>query len=70
MRCLLDIDHLSLLQRQTGVPYSMLSASMARRSLSDFAVSTITFCEQLLGASQMKGEILWNIQVSLEFWDS
>jgi tRNA(fMet)-specific endonuclease VapC len=50
MKYLLDTDHLSLLQRQTGDPYSTLSARMERLPLSDFAVSTVTFHEQLLGA--------------------
>jgi tRNA(fMet)-specific endonuclease VapC len=50
MKYLLDTDHLSILQRQTGEPYSRLSARMERLPLGDFAVSTVTFHEQLLGA--------------------
>lgn len=50
MKYLLDTDHLSILQRQTGEPYSRLSARMERLPLVDFAVSTVTFHEQLLGA--------------------
>ncbi|WP_197047387.1 type II toxin-antitoxin system VapC family toxin [Planktothrix serta] len=49
MKYLLDTDHLSILQRQTGKDYSNLSTRMAQYSLSDFAVSIVTFHEQMLG---------------------
>ena len=49
MRYLLDTDHLSILQRQTGQDYNSLSTRMAHYPLSDFAVSTVTFHEQMLG---------------------
>jgi tRNA(fMet)-specific endonuclease VapC len=49
MKYLLDTDHLSILQRQTGQDYSNLSTRMTRYPLSDFAVSTVTFHEQMLG---------------------
>lgn len=50
MRYLLDTDHLSILQRQAGQDYTNLSTRMARYPLSDFAVSTVTFHEQMLGS--------------------
>jgi tRNA(fMet)-specific endonuclease VapC len=50
MKYLLDTDHLSILQRQAGKDFSHLSTRMVRRPLSDFAVSTITFHEQMLGS--------------------
>jgi tRNA(fMet)-specific endonuclease VapC len=50
MRYLLDTDHLSILQRQAGQDYSNLSTRMAHYSPSDFAVSTVTFHEQMLGS--------------------
>ncbi|NJL40798.1 MAG: type II toxin-antitoxin system VapC family toxin [Leptolyngbyaceae cyanobacterium SM1_4_3] len=50
MRYLLDTDHLSILQRQTGQNYNSLSTRMAQYALSDFAVSTVTFHEQMLGS--------------------
>jgi tRNA(fMet)-specific endonuclease VapC len=50
MKYLLDTDHLSILQRQAGQDYINLSARMANYPLSDFAVSTITFHEQMLGS--------------------
>ncbi len=49
MRYLLDTDHLSVLQRQAGKDYSNLSARMDQYPVSDFAVSTVTFHEQVLG---------------------
>jgi tRNA(fMet)-specific endonuclease VapC len=49
MKYLLDTDHLSVLQRQTGKGYSNLSTQMAHHPLSDFAVSIVTFHEQMLG---------------------
>ncbi|MEG4423715.1 MULTISPECIES: type II toxin-antitoxin system VapC family toxin [unclassified Microcoleus] len=49
MKYLFDTDHLSILQRQTGKDYSNLSTRMAQYPLSDFAVSIVTFHEQMLG---------------------
>ena len=49
MKYLLDTDHLSILQRQTGQDYSNLAARMATNPPSDFGVSIITFHEQMLG---------------------
>ncbi|MDZ8056236.1 MAG: type II toxin-antitoxin system VapC family toxin [Aulosira sp. ZfuVER01] len=50
MKYLLDTDHLSILQRQAGQDYTNLSTRMAHYPLSDFAVSTVTFHEQMLGS--------------------
>lgn len=50
MKYLLDTDHLSILQRQTGQDYTNLSTRMAHYQLSDFAVSIVTFHEQILGS--------------------
>ncbi len=50
MKYLLDTDHLSILQRQAGQDYTNLSTRMADYPLSDFAVSIITFHEQMLGS--------------------
>jgi len=50
MRYLLDTDHLSIIQRETGQDYTNLSTRMARHPLSDFAVSIFTLHEQLLGS--------------------
>jgi tRNA(fMet)-specific endonuclease VapC len=50
VKYLLDTDHLSILQRQAGQDYINLSTRMARYPLSDFAISTVTFHEQMLGS--------------------
>jgi tRNA(fMet)-specific endonuclease VapC len=50
MKYLLDTDHLSILQRQTGNAYDNLLSQMSRHPLSDFSVSIITFHEQLIGS--------------------
>jgi tRNA(fMet)-specific endonuclease VapC len=50
MRYLFDTDHLSILQRRTGVSYGNLSAQVAQHPLSDFAVSIVSFHEQTIGA--------------------
>jgi len=50
MKYLLDTDHLSILQRQVGQGYVNLSTRMANYPLSDFAVSIITFHEQMIGS--------------------
>ncbi len=50
MKYLLDTDHLSILQRQAGQDYLNLSTRMAHCPLSDFAISTVTFHEQMLGS--------------------
>ncbi|MEC4804845.1 MAG: type II toxin-antitoxin system VapC family toxin [Jaaginema sp. PMC 1079.18] len=49
MKYLLDTDHLSILQRQTGQDYRNLVTRMAQYPLSDFGVSIVTFHEQMLG---------------------
>jgi tRNA(fMet)-specific endonuclease VapC len=50
MKYLLDTDHLSTLQRQSGEACINLTFRMSQYPLSDFAVSVITFHEQLLGS--------------------
>lgn len=50
MRYLLDTDHLSVLQRQTGDSYANLSRRMTQHSPSDFSISIVTFHEQMLGS--------------------
>lgn len=50
MKYLLDTDHLSIIQRQAGRDFNNLSTRMAQYPLSDFAVSTVTFHEQMLGS--------------------
>lgn len=50
MKYLLDTDHLSIIQRETGRDYVNLSNRMLSHPVSDFTVSIITLHEQLLGS--------------------
>lgn len=50
MNYLLDTDHLSIIQRETGQDYVNLSDRMSQHPISDFTVSIITLHEQLLGS--------------------
>ncbi len=50
MKYLLDTDHLSIIQRQTGKDYINLSTRIAQYPLSDFAISIVTFHEQIIGS--------------------
>lgn len=43
MRYLLDTDHLSILQRQSGADYHNLVARMAQYPLDNFAISITRF---------------------------
>jgi len=49
MKYLLDTDHISLLQRQTGVDYARLTARIARHRSTEVAFSIISFHEQVIG---------------------
>ncbi|NJK71953.1 MAG: type II toxin-antitoxin system VapC family toxin [Synechococcaceae cyanobacterium SM2_3_60] len=49
MTYLLDTDHLSILQRQTGRDFDNLLTRMSLYPMSDFAVSVVTLHEQILG---------------------
>lgn len=49
MKYLLDTDHISILQRQSGPEYARLTTQIARVSPSELAFSIISFHEQALG---------------------
>ena len=49
MKYLLDTDHLSILQQQSGQDYLALAARLARQPPTDLALSVVTFHEQILG---------------------
>jgi len=61
MKYLLDTDHLSIIQRQTGQDYRNLVTRMAQYPLSDFGVSIITFHEQILGCHAYINRDLGNV---------
>lgn len=50
MKYLLDTDHISFLQRRSSSEFSRLTARMAQHPIEDFALSVVSFHEQLLGA--------------------
>ncbi|MFM8296927.1 MAG: type II toxin-antitoxin system VapC family toxin [Microcystis aeruginosa Ma_MB_S_20031200_S102] len=50
MKYLLDTDHISFLQRRSNSEFIRLTLRMSQHSLSDFALSVISFHEQVIGA--------------------
>ncbi|NET53724.1 MAG: type II toxin-antitoxin system VapC family toxin, partial [Merismopedia sp. SIO2A8] len=50
MKYLLDTDHISFLQRKSGQEFTRLAARIGQHSPNDFALSIISFHEQVLGA--------------------
>ena len=50
MKYLLDTDHISSLQRRSSLEFSRLTFRMAQHSIADFALSIISFHEQVIGA--------------------
>ena len=50
MKYLLDTDHISFLQRRSSSEFSQLTLRMSQHLLSDFALSVISFHEQVIGA--------------------
>ncbi|AFZ15221.1 PilT protein domain protein [Crinalium epipsammum PCC 9333] len=50
MKYLLDTDHISFLQRRSSSEFNRLTMRMAQYSIADFALSVVSFHEQVLGA--------------------
>jgi tRNA(fMet)-specific endonuclease VapC len=50
VKYLLDTDHISFLQRRSSSEFSRLTFRMAQHPRSDFALSVISFHEQVIGA--------------------
>jgi tRNA(fMet)-specific endonuclease VapC len=50
VKYLLDTDHISFLQRGSGSEFSRLTFRMAQHPIADFALSVVSFHEQVLGA--------------------
>ncbi len=50
MKYLLDTDHISILQRQSGREFAILSARISGEARSDLGFSIVSFHEQVLGA--------------------
>ena len=47
---MLDTDHISFLQRRSSSEFIRLTLRMSQHALSDFALSVISFHEQVIGA--------------------
>lgn len=50
MKYLFDPDHVSILQRRSGLGYATLAARVASHPAADLAFSIVSFHEQVLGA--------------------
>ena len=50
MKYLLDTDHVSILQRESGPEFAAESARISRESRDELAFSVVSFHEQVLGA--------------------
>jgi tRNA(fMet)-specific endonuclease VapC len=50
VKYLLDTDHISFLQRRSGSEFTCLMVRMGQHSPTDFALSIVSFHEQVLGA--------------------
>jgi tRNA(fMet)-specific endonuclease VapC len=72
VKYLLDTDHISFLQRRTGLEFANLTARIARHSSADFALSVVSFDEQVIGAhtfinrAQTKTDIIRGYTLLLE----
>ena len=51
MRFLLDTDHISILQKQSGVEFAALTARIAQVSPADLVFCIVSFHEQVLGCN-------------------
>ena len=61
MKDLLDTDHISFLQRRSGSEFSRLTVRMAQHPIADFALSVVSFHEQVLGAHNFINRARTNI---------
>ena len=63
MRYLLDTDHISFLQRRSGQEFTRLIIRMEQHSQVDFALSIVSFHEQVLGVHNFINRARINIDV-------
>lgn len=63
MKYLLDTDHISFLQRRSGTEFTRLTIRMGQHSPQDFALSVVSFHEQVLGAHNFINRARTNIDV-------
>ncbi len=53
MKYLFDTDHITFLQRRLGTEYAAIAARMSQYTAADFAVSVVSFHEQVLGVNAL-----------------
>ena len=59
MKYLLDTDHLSIVQRQSGPAYARLRTRIVQHPLADLAFSIISFHEQVLVRAGFVVQPVW-----------
>ena len=64
MKYLLDTDHISFLQRRSSSEFSRLTFRMSQHLLSDFALSVISFHEQIIGAHSFINRVQTNTDMA------
>ena len=64
MKYLLDTDHISFLQRCSSSEFSRLTLRMSQHLLSDFALSVISFHEQIIGAHSFINRVQTNTDMA------
>jgi tRNA(fMet)-specific endonuclease VapC len=69
LKYLLDTDHITLLQRRLGSDFETLNRRIIRTPDADFAFSTVSFHEQVLGAhtyitnARDRTSLLWGYEL-------
>lgn len=63
MKYLLDTDHISFLQRRFGSEFSRLTVRIAQYPIADFALSVVSFHEQVLGAHSFINRVRTNADI-------
>ncbi len=64
MKYLLDTDHISFLQRRSSSEFSRLTFRMAQHPISDFALSVVSFHEQVIGAHSFINRVQTNTDMA------
>lgn len=63
MKYLFDTDHISFLQRRSGIEFSRLTVRIAQYPVADFSLSAVSFHEQVLGAHSFINRARTNIDI-------
>lgn len=76
MKYLLDTDHISFLQKQSGSEYAALIARLAQHLAADFGFSIVSFHEQTLGGhallnrARTHAQLIYGYTIFLEILQS